>query len=1150
MAFFFPNLDTLRLAITGGIVPPAVSLARGRGGVDPSGEIWIEPAEAAPRNLGANLAKLKVRVAKAPAKAGEPIWCWLQMLPVERESRPPQLTDTTPVLFELPDAGQLPTLAGEMLRLGNDRQGFRWLKPEAEGEAASVLLRVVGPPYYTLLRALDRMTEAGGAPVRAYLEHAPRVWVEVGHSHPLAEQIRPPQGQLLIMRPPRDWGFLAEAPFHDVYEFLDFALPQAPVEWEEVDSGERLTVPLRLAAGGGSDAPEFWVLRRDAVRQLDELVSASNDRLLTRLAFAVAENGSGEPTVVVRVRPGRQSAKLAPPPLVFTDAEGYRPYLRLPNLFVPVGQRIRPPLRRDAVRKLLADDPARVTWLAAGGDGGLFTPESLPESAFRPLEDWVDYVLDRDRKALTAWVGAAEFDFDAFVCKDDQNPAKVKEAPRARSRGKAGAGAGDADEAADVPTVPVVQPPPRGRRSQPDEFAAAPVVTPNELQKRLAEAEKTFLDVDGPLDDPRRLQLWPELAGLYAGLERTSEASLCWMNALWAAARPDPAVVSGWLKTEAQHKPRTQSPAELDALLTDPAVTPPDVRALVAAVVSAGHQGEAPPALRERLPRVQRFLEVHEKDLPVRAVWLGWYHLAQLTGADVLSLARVRDRLYNRLLTDGLSKDRDLPFFLRSAGQNDSERMGAVRSHLRSLHKLAVAWVSDPKDPEPTRNSLPYADLTFAFGLARLGEASAARETAQRAADALAAKRDAVHDILLAAYRYRIDQALAGKPHAGPLPADLLDRINKIDTGAQFKFNLNVLLRLREYSQVLEPQEKVAAHMVTYSGKHDALDNELVALLELHEPETLAGRWRKLLGDGQRRAEDRLRVLAAALKTAPRAGERFTLEALHQVPAMLASAPGLAQADPALLNPWGDLLESGLLLAAFHGEVDLAHKLVPSLLQLMAWPQKENAAKPLDRLVGQCIRSLRKLGLRDEMAALLQQITDLFQGREVLEQLARRPADWKPIEWQKPLRTLRVLLQVGGGWMTFGRLEAALPALDQARRLLFDGDLHRSGSAPFPTEKKMLACTYAGVLGQAPVDFALARIDELFRRLGLLANAWSTKTYFSLFHLSLIEAVVLSIVSDDFTIGPAARRLLDEDEYLVRQRIKRDLQALEAHAGV
>src|SRR5205085_10475892 len=117
--------------------------------------------------------------------------------------------------------------------------------------------------------------------------------------------------------------------------------------------------------------------------------------------------------VVLRTRHSR-----LPPPELVLKAEAHKPYLKLPNLFLPAGKALHPPLRRDMVRKLLADDPAQVVWLAPL-DGGGFRPETLPEDAFRPLIDWIDYVLDRDKEPLQAWVQAAQFDFEAFICDED-----------------------------------------------------------------------------------------------------------------------------------------------------------------------------------------------------------------------------------------------------------------------------------------------------------------------------------------------------------------------------------------------------------------------------------------------------------------------------------------------------------------------------------------------------------------------------------------------------------------------------------------------------------------------------------------------------------------------------------------------------------
>ena len=118
--------------------------------------------------------------------------------------------------------------------------------------------------------------------------------------------------------------------------------------------------------------------------------------MISRLAFAVgtSEDSKNGRTVVVKVRPGKEA-----PPVLVLDGVACRSYLRIPNLFLPVGFRLHPPLRRDAVKQLLAADPNLDTWLLPQA-GGQFVPQSLPDSAFRPLSDWVDYVLDSEREAL------------------------------------------------------------------------------------------------------------------------------------------------------------------------------------------------------------------------------------------------------------------------------------------------------------------------------------------------------------------------------------------------------------------------------------------------------------------------------------------------------------------------------------------------------------------------------------------------------------------------------------------------------------------------------------------------------------------------------------------------------------------------------
>ena len=93
---------------------------------------------------------------------------------------------------------------------------------------------------------------------------------------------------------------------------------------------------------------------------------------------------------------------------------------------------------------------------------------------------------------------------------------------------------------------------------------------------------------------------------------------------------------------------------------------------------------------------------------------------------------------------------------------------------------------------------------------------------------------------------------------------------------------------------------------------------------------------------------------------------------------------------------------------------------------------------------------------------------------------------------------------------------------------------------------------YVTALGQAPPQLAQERIEELFApgRMDRLHNTFTSAAYYSRFHLNIAEAVVLALVTEDLALGPAARRWLDDDEYLIRRRVHRDLHEMRARAGV
>jgi hypothetical protein len=1166
MILKFPDLDTLRLALTTGAVPLTASQKPAVAGFDGDEQVWVETQARLPASAQEELKRLGAQVCRTNgAGITKAVSCWPELLPLLPDNAPIDHLDQTPVLFELTTGEQLTRLALEVLRLGNDRQGYRWFsEPEAKDAGGHALLRVVGPPYYSLLRAIDHGGQEG-AP-RAYLERAERVWVELGFTHPLVERIKAPEEQMLLIRSPGVWTAIDDGEFRDVYTIAEFPLPVQEVAWTAGDLKSRLRVTPGLRTGGKPDDPELWVLREDAVTELNRFVQDADDQQLARLSFAVGEFG-GQTTIVLRVRQSR-----LPPPVLVLNAVGYRHYLKLTNLFLPVGTTLHPPLRRDQVRKLLADDPSRVIWLRPGDKAHEFIPESLPEDAFRPLGDWVDYVIDRDEQQLKAWVQAASFDFEAFVC-DEEQPAKPRK-PTDRDRQRSGRGG----PLIQGETTGGTQPDSNQRKTNDpakdadeEEILDALPAEPNVLAENLTRLEERFLSLEGALDSEDRVAMWPELATLHAALNHVDESGVCWMNALWYQARPSTEMAWRWFRNEATvsarddepptvqpwaaqalaaGRPREVSGSDLQRLLRQEDPLAADLRALAAYLTWAASRDPAPAALQEELNDVQQFLEEHERLLPVRAVWLAWTSVARLSRGDALALARARDRLLERLFQNGLRPEQDLPGFLHFAGQPSSQRFRGVRQWMTNLASLAQNWIQKKAQDASSGGRPPetsaYADLIFAYGLARLGEQDTAREFLGRAKASLkdADKRyekpdghEAVHRLLFDAFAVRIADALEGKPSRGSLPAALMKELEEIGSTKEGRMPVYVVDRMRQHSKILEPVQKIDPYEA-WTARTGDLEKSLVDLAKLTDRAKLAERVTKLLRElpkGAKANESRVKIIRAALDLSPRIGEEFAKDMLGRIDAVYDAFP--AGEETATLMMQAELLEKALTIAAHFDLVDFVHPLVDRFKELLRSQKGENAIRTLESLAGQCLRGLRKLGLRDKIDELLEQMSDLvLEGRELKAQEANA--------FENAPAMLKALLHVAGGWYFFGRDRQAEPIMSATRSLIFASGSPIKGIK----EHTSLACLYAQTLGQAPVETAQRRLEELFKKLAPLVDGWTTAPYYCLTQLGVVESAVLAVVSDDFTLGSNARRWLDDDEYLVRRRIHRDLRELMAHA--
>jgi len=1145
MIICFPEFDTLRLVVSSGLLPAEILQGEACVGELPHGAIAVETQGKLPKKTATQLSKMGVTSGKAMPVVIERVSCWYQILPLEKSSSDAPLAVQAAVLFEMSTPTDLATLVAEMLRLGNDRQSFRWIR---DGDTQKILLRVIGPPYYTLLRALDRLPTESGVPIRAYAENAPRFWVELGYSHPLAEALQVPEGRMVLVGPPRDWLYLAEAPFRDAYEILDFQIPGTPVDWETVPDVPTFEVPLKLVPGNATDAAELWVLRGDAQHSLDDFVRDADERLIQRLRFAVAANENGESRIVLRVAP----SKHALPVLNFPGGIGFKPYQKLPNLFLPSGTRLHPQLRRDAVRTLLANDTNRCVWLTPGILGE-FTPESIGEEAFRPLEDWVEYQIALAQESLRAWIAAAQFDFQSFQCSDTGSP-RPKSPPDERTKKEA--------------AIPVVKMPPESKSTAADsESSLAPVNSENDRSQKLPSSEwqrirlelqAKFLKNGGALDEPGRKSLWPALARANSGAGDAHEAAVCWLNALWEYDRPPRELVEGWFESEGLGRIEEITPDSFGQYLNNPTPTASEIRRFASVFLALATSPTVPAWLKPRLPEVHRYFESHDAELPIRAAWLVGVRSARLSGNDALGLARVRDRLLQRLIEHGLNAELDLPFFLRNSETSESESLRFIREKTGELHKQIRHWSESAAvaatafQTKNNAQTAPYIDLLFAYTFARLGESRAGRELMETARIAMSAptadaKFGIASEFLFRAFRSRLELAFAGKPNAGPLEPELLGELDEL-----FRQNRNVdnspgkmayyvVSRMREESRILEPLDRVA----TYE-KLGNIDSEFQKLSVTTGGSELAAEVRRLLKkpvspDAATANRHRITLLKMALPFAHRAGEAFAVELIQQVPKLLSNGAE-GDIDPDSMHKRSFVLDYALFLAAHYDRRDLARTLLDAFLNSLAGIPGDAQFEFVAMVARQCLKTLRRLGMADDAEKLLERLhEELLRGRSLEQWKFQNSSD--PKRWTKGLQAL---LALAGGHLRKRAPDRALPILDMARTEL----LARSTKLQ-SKDFTAIAQSYIAATGQGEPEFGLTRISELFQKMNpaLVAVTYTTAAFYSRLHLNLVEETVLAIVGDDSAFGATGQRWLEDDEYLVRRQIHRDMKWFLHHTG-
>jgi len=1081
----FTSEGALQLALTSGLIPAEVQASPARFHRTPEGALHVIPGVMPGRDTLARLAHLGVQSERPREEGATPVLCWAELVKARRV--PLERAPTGPVLFLPPSADALLPLAGELLRLGCDRQEV-CLARSTHHEDQRALLRAVAPPYFTLTHALDPT-----GPLRAFAPAVPgqhSVWLEVGFTHPLARTVQAPPGTLLLIQGEGPWLTAPDGPWTDLYQHTDLRLPAPAEDWAPAPMPDRLTVPLRLTRAARTEPASLWVLREGALVQVESLVHTLPEPLLAQLRFAVS-GPSEAPRIVLRARAGRER-----PPELGLSGMAYAPLPQLPDLFLPCDGLLEPPVRRDRLRALLLPQPDTVTWLHPTGGGG-FRAERLPESAFHPLDAWVDYVVDTGAEALTPWVRRATFDFAAFEATEGEWQAAARamtsddedeRGPRGARRAHRTAPAQPEAPASPPPIVAfrVTQPSQSGTRMAP--------LTPSQLsvvEEELGALERSFLALEVPADSPQRQELWVRMAELNGQLGRKREAGLCWTHALWSASGATAAELARrWAGAEADGT----STAERLSL---PAPSGDDVRCVASSLVCAAvDPDESAPG---DVASLQRWLDRHDAELDVRAFWLARTALDTLAGGDALGLARAGDRLLDSLQR-GLSLSRDVPRFLR--GGADVAHAPRVVAQLESLLERfeTTSRRRSSIEAEPGL-TLAYVRFVFAVGLARLGQADRARALAS-AATAAVDTQDVIHGFLARAYGARVAHALEGQPPETPLPPDVAAELNALNTFQRYKVD-----RLRQASALLEPSERLDPTRAFGRGGRDLRGEEFAALRDLKDPAQVAARVESLAsraGDSAQPLPERQRLIGGLLDTLPRVPPARAIPVLDGLVALLDTLPAEARAV---------LLGDALTLAALFGRADHATALAARLRKAFSDLPPTSPAWARG-ILGVGLRGLRRVGLSQQAAELV----DATQG--LLHQ---------------PRTPLAAQLGVAAGLAMLGRTAEAVGVFDVAFEALgaVKGTL---------TERLALSRSLASALAHAPVELALPGLARLSEGLPNVTDSYNTNSHFCLSVIELADALVQGHVEVAQSTGERARSWLDEDEFLVRRRIHRELE--------
>lgn len=948
-----------------------------------------------------------------------------------------------------------------------------------------LVLRAPNPPMYLLMRAREEPHEG----VRAFARVEGGLWIEWGYEHPLpavaARTLAKASRSAFVDHTGR-WR-IAPSPWSErsIFDAVIPTMDAARVDLEKSEGESRFTVHLRLAYAP-EGPPELWLLDPSQFAALESFIEVSTAEEVARFTVARMESPRGVLYVLREmVRPNASRLGMRVSDLL--EQRGYARLAATDNLYLPVGRRLAPVMRRDELRKLLGLDRAQAVIVHEDTDGiALYSLINVDEV---PLSRWVDYVATDRRYAIDRMMETMVFELPGV---------SIAARPKVEREKKSKAsddGPSDARPPTPVRTVrrPVANTP---------EPTAAVEISEDEARLREQARELEAKIAVGGCDDAAS---WRELGEIKSKLRQSEEAAQCFEAAMFHGAF-DGETAGSLAALRRKSINAKGTPEELVELAVRRVLIPAEASLLGAGALEALARNDGTfDMIAQQV--VQRF---SEPDLPVsrRLAWLLLSSVSRRAN-DRLGLTRSKEKLLGGLNERGLHEVYDLPGFVRfhlalDAGPADGIGSSSRADQIAALESLwAKAMATQIKDLDANAS---FVRLLFAVGFTRVGAAGRAKDLVSQveqelpAFDAGAGAVGDPNPILFRLYMARLAH-MATQGSAESWEREVESIMNAVPE-ARRRDRAELFRKRSEWLRSGTPTE------IRPSWQHRAAEDALKA--GEADPPTLPDAIAKVFEAPALFDHERTDAIERALKASLRTGNEQVLGA-----ALDAATPRLDAI--AILGHRASAIGACLQAAATLGDAPAVERLLDRIVTLASTPDQTLSVRDLLLAVNPGIAALRKMGAGDAAGRLLDALS--------------------PIATKSSRDALRLRSSLAEGFLQLKEGERALELLDSTMDDTLTGTLDYNGR--FDAMSAALTA-----MRRWPVSARASRCDKVFDVIESFGDNFTTRKFYATYKLLVLEKLI-DAVTDEVTLrSDKIRTFLEGEEQVVRRKVLADWRSL------